>query len=307
MLRHRLHAMTDNRQFPTLTDTFNDAIWMGMPESGSKEWHELRSGGIGGSEIGTIMGLNPFESAFGLWAKRTGQIPDPPIDNWSVRFGKAFEEPILKMWQTENPDWEVFLTGTWRHGKFPYLQANPDALAKHRKTGEWIVVEVKTSRAFWDGVPPAYRCQVLHYMDVLHLDRGVIVGVAGWNWEEHFIDRDDFEIETQRMHATRFWEHLEKHVQPAWDGSKATYEAQRQMNPNIVDEEVELGVLGEQLIQAQLAFEDAERDVLQLKSEVLHRMGAAKHGLVDGERVVSRQARGNGTPWLVIRKGKTNA
>ena len=78
-------------------ETFNDALNLGVHESGSDEWRNLRDMGIGGSEIGTIMGLNPWESAFSLWAKRTGQIPDPPINNWSIRFGRAFELPMLEL------------------------------------------------------------------------------------------------------------------------------------------------------------------------------------------------------------------
>ena len=70
-------------------ETFNGALNLGVYDSGSAEWNELRSKGIGGSEIGTIMGFNPWESAFALWAKRTGQIPDPPLDGWSIRFGSC--------------------------------------------------------------------------------------------------------------------------------------------------------------------------------------------------------------------------
>ncbi len=196
--------MTSQQAFKTIKDNFNDAVWVGDEPSGSDAWHALRRTGIGGSDIGTIMGLNPFESAFGLWAKRTGQIQDPLVDNWSVRFGNAFEEPILRMWQAENPEWEVFRTGTWRHPRFDYLLANLDALAKHRETGEWIVVEVKTSRSFWDDVPPAYRAQVMHYMDVMGCGRAVIVAVAGWQWEERWIEFDHFEADVQRSAASRF-------------------------------------------------------------------------------------------------------
>ena len=184
------------------------------------------------------------------------------------------------------------------------MHANPDALAQHRETGEWMVVEIKTSRSFWDEVPPAYRSQVLHYMDVLGVRRGVIVAVAGWNWEVHDVPWDDFEADTQRSHAQRFWEHLEKHVRPEWDGSKSTYEAQRQLNPHIDGEEVDLGALGSDLLQAQMAYDGAETTLLKVKAQVLDAMGSAKHGLVGGERVASRQARGNGVPWLVTKKGK---
>ena len=295
--------MTSQQAFETIKDNFNDAVYVGDAQSGSDEWHAMRRTGIGGSDIGTIMGLNPFESAFGLWAKRTGQIVDPPVDNWAVRFGNAFEEPILRMWQVENPEWEVFRTGTWRHPKFDYLVANPDALARHRDTGEWVVVEVKTSRSFWDDVPPAYRAQVMHYMDVMGCGRAVIVAVAGWQWEERWIEFDQFECDVQRSAASRFWEHLTQVVQPEWDGSKATYEAQRQLNPFIEDEEVDLGDAGRNLVRAQTNFDTAERKLMKAKSEVLGLMGSARHGVVDGVRVASRPARGNGTPWLVITKG----
>ena len=295
--------MTSQQAFETIKDKFNDAVYVGDAQSGSDEWHAMRRTGIGGSDIGTIMGLNPFESAFGLWAKRTGQIVDPPVDNWSVRFGNAFEEPILRMWQAENPEWEVFRTGTWRHPRFEYLLANLDALAKHRETGEWIVVEVKTSRSFWDDVPPAYRAQVMHYMDVMGCGRAVIVAVAGWQWEERWVEFDQFECDVQRSAASRFWEHLTQVVQPEWDGSKATYEAQRQLNPFIEDEEIDLGDVGRNLVRAQTNFDTAERKLMKAKSEVLGLMGTARHGVVDGVRVASRQARGNGTPWLVIKKG----
>jgi len=296
--------MSNDRQFETVTGDFLDAIYVGTAESGTQEWHDLRSQGIGGSDIGTIMGLNPWESAFGLWAKRTGQIPDPPVDNWSVRFGKAFEEPILKIWAEANPAWQVLILGTYRHAKFPYMLANPDAIAVNRKTGEHIILEVKTARSYWDEVPPAYHSQVMHYMDVFNLQRSYIIGVAGWDWQEHEILRDDFEIEVQRNEAKRFWDHLQAHVQPSWDGSKATYEAVRQLHPDMEDSEVELGELGSRLLMAQSDVDHATRDLNALKSQVLDRMGSAKYGVLDGKRIVSRQARGNGVPWLTIKKGK---
>ena len=296
--------MSNDRQFRTVTGDFLDAIYVGMADSGTQKWHDLRSQGIGGSEIGTIMGLNPYESAFSLWAKRTGQIPDPPIDNWAVRFGKAFEEPILKIWAEANPKWDVLILGTYRHAKFDYMLANPDAIAVNRDTGEHVILEVKTARSYWDEVPPAYHAQVMHYMDVFNVQRSYIIGVAGWDWQEHEILRDDFEVEVQRNEARRFWDHLQAHVQPAWDGSKATYETVRQLYPNMEDTEVDLGILGSRLLVAQSDVDHATRELNTLKSQVLDRMGSAKYGVLDGKRIVSRQARGNGIPWLTIKKGK---
>jgi putative phage-type endonuclease len=298
--------MRNIEKFKTLDqETFNSALNLGVFESGSPEWHDLRSRGIGGSEIGTIMGLNPWESAFALWAKRTGQIPDPPLTGWSIRFGKAFEQPVLELWAEEHPEYEVFLTGTWQHPKYDYILANPDALAKHRETGEWIVVEVKTSRGTWGEDPPNYVAQVLHYMTVLHLKKSVIVAVAGWNFEERWVDFDEFQADAQLAAATRFWNHLQNVEKPEWDGSKATYEAVRYMNPDIEDDEVDLDKFGQILLDANNNFGLSEALLNEAKSTVLDLMGKAKYGYImrDGKKVViaHRQSRGQGKPWLVVK------
>lgn len=289
-------------------ETFNGALNLGVYDSGSPEWNELRSTGIGGSEIGTIMGLNPWESAFALWAKRTGQIPDPPLEGWSIRFGRAFELPILEMWAEDHPEYEVFLTGTWRHKDYEFMLANPDALARHRETGEWIIVEIKTSRSSWSETPPAYVAQVQHYMEVLHLSRAVIVAVAGWNHEERWIDYDAFQAEAQLAAAARFWHHLETFEKPDWDGSKATYEAVRYMNPDIEDDEVDLEKFGQILLDAQKNFDESEALLNEAKSAVLDLMGKAKYGYVmrgrDKVVIAQRQSRGQGKPWLVVKGEK---
>ena len=289
-------------------ETFNGALNLGVYDSGSSEWHELRSRGIGGSEIGTIMGYNPWESAFALWAKRTGQIPDPPLEGWSIRFGRAFELPVLELWAEEHPEYEVFLTGTWQHPEHEFMLANPDALAKHRETGEWIVVEIKTSRGSWGETPPHYAAQVLHYMTVLNLERSVSVAVAGWNYEERWVDFDDFEADAQLAAASRFWNHLQNVEKPEWDGSKATYEAVRYMHPDIENDEVDLEEFGQVLLSASENFRKSETALNEIKSVVLDRMGTAKYGYVmrDGKKwvIAQRQARGQGKPWLVVKGDK---
>ena len=289
-------------------ETFNGALNLGVYDSGSSEWHELRSRGIGGSEIGTIMGYNPWESAFALWAKRTGQIPDPPLEGWSIRFGRAFELPVLELWAEEHPEYEVFLTGTWQHPEHEFMLANPDALAKHRETGEWIVVEIKTSRGSWGETPPHYAAQVLHYMTVLNLERSVIVAVAGWNYEERWVDFDDFEADAQLAAASRFWNHLQNVEKPEWDGSKATYEAVRYMHPDIENDEVDLEEFGQVLLSASENFRKSETALNEIKSVVLDRMGTAKYGYVMRNNkkwvIAQRQARGQGKPWLVVKGDK---
>lgn len=286
-------------------DKFNEATLLGVFESGTSAWHEARQDSIGGSDISTIMGLNPYESPYALWAKKTGKISDLVEENWAIRFGKAFEEPILTLWAQQHPEYEVFVTGTYQDSLLPFRHANPDALARHRETGEWIVVEVKTARSTWDSVPAGYVAQVQHYMDILGLKQAALVAVAGMTWYDYWIARDDFEIENQRVKAQQFMECIFADQKPAWDGSEATYEAVRYQHPDITDEEVEIEALFE-LSNLQAAYDKAASDLRQAKSQVLDSMGKAKHAYMEIEgkkiRVASRQARKDGVPYLIVHK-----
>ena len=288
-------------------EKFGNAKLLGLFEAGTSEWHEARADSIGGSDISTIMGLNPYESAYALWAKKTGQIPSLIEENWAIRFGKAFESPILGLWQEEHPEYEVFLTGTYQDALLPFRHANPDALARHKESGEWIVVEVKTARSTWDSAPAGYVAQVQHYIDILGVEKAVIVAVAGMTWYDIWVNRDDFEIENQRLRAKEFYEAIKEDKKPAWDGSESTYEAVRYQHPEIVDEEVEIEGL-HYLSNLQAEYDELGNKLRQAKSEVLYAMGKAKHAYlqIKGEkfRVASRQARKDGIPYLVVHKPK---
>jgi putative phage-type endonuclease len=286
---------------------FNGAKLVGVFESGTSAWHEARAYSLGGSEIGTIMGLNPWESAYALWAKKMGKIENPPLTNWAVRFGQAFEEPILKLWAEEHPEYEVFTTGTYQDCEHSFLHANPDALARHRETGEWLVVEVKTARTSFESLPPTYEAQVRHYMMVMKIDRAVVVAVAGMTWQEFWVERDEFTEQVQLDQAKRFLSHIVNDTKPDYDGAESTYEVIRKMHPEIDETEIEIDGL-HQLALAQQEFEAAEAKFNQMKSWVLDLMGNAKHAYIvaDGQqiRLASRQARRDGVPYLVVKKGK---
>lgn len=279
----------------------NGATLLGTFEPDSPEWHEARAAGIGGSEVGTIMGLNPWESAFTLAHKRLGLIPTEPLTSMAVKLGKLLEQPILEMFQAEHPDFNVVTTGTYAKGIF---HANPDALIISEN--ETILIEVKTSRNYWDEVPPAYIAQVQHYLDVLDLDTAVIVALVGMDYKEYWIERDDFQIKNQRLMVEKFWEGLQNGEVPNWDGSQSTYETVRAKHPAIESgEEVEIDG-GHELISAQLAYDEAEANLIKAKATVMDLMGNAEHAYIEHEgqryRVASRRARGVSKPYLVVHK-----
>jgi putative phage-type endonuclease len=297
--------MKENIEIKTHTPKqFNEATLLHTAETGSDVWSNWRMQGLGGSEIGTILGLNEYKSPYALWAERTGKVDVEPVNNWSVRFGNAFETPILQMWAEDNPQWKVYKTGTYVDNQFPFMQASPDALAQNKDTGEWIILEVKTARYSWDYLPPSYHAQVMHYLDVMSINRGIVIAIAGWNWYEQEIVYDEWQALAQRDSASHFWNLVQTQTEPDFDGAMSTYETVRKLHPDIdPDLSVELPN-GEQLVLMQKELDWAQKQLNYEKTMALKIMDKAKRGFVvrDGKEVTvaTRRSRENGLPFLVI-------
>ena len=282
-----------------------DAVFLGNYESGSEEWHNLRNedAAVGGSDIGAIAGLSPFESAITKWAKKTGKISDDVEPNMSMRLGNKLETPILEIFAEEHPDYEIFTTGTWAHKEFSWQRANPDALYR-KPDGTWGIIEVKFSRDYWSEVPQHYRAQVLWYMNVFAIQEAVLVALAGSSYQEFDVEWDSFEATSLIAAAYRFRESVLKEEMPDWDGSNSTFETIRAMNPKIEDGEEHLDELGVNYFNALTDFEQTEKRLTELKSRVLKAMAGKKRGIVYGDHVISLRARGMGNPYLHNEKGK---
>lgn len=268
--------------------------------NGTSEWHELRTDALGGSDVAVALGLSPWRSAYSLWAEKTGRVIPDALDSDPVRLGQLLEDPLLQMFQEKHPELEVFKTGTYRNG---WMLANPDALAQHRYTKEWFVIEVKTSSMPMPEIPIHYETQVMWYQHLLGIDKAYLVGLAAGRWIEHFQDYDEFAGQAIEAGASRFWNHVLQNVRPEWDGSASTYETVRREVLSVEDSSVNLGDLGVHLVNAWAEFEAAEKKLNEMKSRVLAEMGESKFGVVDidevpASRVVSRTVGKNGIPYL---------
>ena len=286
----------------------DEAIHLGTFDSGSAEWHELRNQGIGGSLVGTIAGLNKWESPYTAWAKYTGKISSEISDNSAMEWGRRLEAVVLDKFADDHPELEVFRdVGTWQNIERPYQIANPDGIVCDEH-GNLAVIEIKTARFpdEWDnGVPLYYLTQVQWYLSCLGIQRAyVAVLIGGSDYREFEIEADNFQQWADIKLVEQFLTAVETDTAPDWDGSESTYQTVRTMRPDIYDSEIELGELGEQLLVATEKENAAKSEALALKSQVLDKMENAKRGLVNGQHMFSRQARGSGVPFLVVKKGQ---
>jgi len=305
-------AVTE-KQIGVKMEIVSKATCLGVFESGSPEWHQQRAMGIGGSEISTICGLNRWESAYTLWAKKTGRISGELKQSEPMFWGSRLESVILDEFAARNPNLSVEVNpGTW-HGKNIWEIANPDAVFVD-ENGDFGVVEVKTAayaddwnlpaegvRGTAQDVPRYYLTQVQWYLRIMGFDRAVVVALfSGNKYREFDVPADKFQQIADFELAEHFWNLIQEDKQPDWDGSTSTYDTVRALHPDIDDSDYELAELGSAYVHALEAQALTDETVTRIKSMILDNMGMAKRGLVNGEVVVKRQAGRNGAaPYLV--------
>jgi len=291
-------------------ETLGNAYLLGDFENGSQAWHDLRNqpGVIGGSQVGAVAGMSPWESPLARYLKATGQIPDEVTPSMSMRLGTKLEAPILEIFAEEHPELEVFTVGTYANKDRPWMHANMDAVYRRKDTGEWGIVEIKFSRDYWNAVPMHYRAQLFHYFNVTGFREGYMVALAGSSYQEWPITFDQFEADYLLDKVEDFHDRVLTLRQPEFDGASSTYDAVRLLNPDIEDVEVELAQgLGIDLVNLACQIDELTTNLTELKSRTLDQMGTAKVGYieVEGEKMVvaKRQSRGGGAPFVTIMKG----
>lgn len=291
----------------TLPQVLGNAEFIARFDNNSPEWLELRSRGIGGSEVSIICGLNKWESAVTMFYKRTGKIATERPDSEPMYWGRALEAPIMNRFIEDNPQLKVYTdVGTWINRKRDYQIVNPDGIFQ-TEDGEFGIVEIKTARYpddWANGVPDYYRTQINYYLNAFGFSKAYCaVLFSGSDYRCYEVQADKFQQSVDLEMVEAFIATVKDNIVPDWDGSDSTYETVRKLHPLIEDDEVELGERYLDYRSAKVQAEKATEKLNQLKSEVLFQMGNAKRGLFQGQHVLSRQSKGQGTPFLVEKRG----
>lgn len=298
-----------NEILPAYAPSIGQARLIGYFENQSPEWHAVRSQGIGGSEVATILGLSPWESAYTLWAKKTGRIETSSNSTQAMEWGTRLEPAILDKFADEHPDLILRReAGTWQNMDRAWQIVNPDAIYE-RPDGTKGLVEVKTARypdAWTDGVPIYYRTQVQWYLQAFGLSHAyVVVLFSGSDYREFEILADEFEQDRNLAAVEEFkTRYLDTDLAPEFsEPMLSTYTTTREMHPEIdPDGEIELGALYEEFLLADAELAEATEEMNRQKATILDLMGNAKRGLYKGAWVVTRQARAGGAPYLVAKR-----
>ncbi|OIS50227.1 hypothetical protein A4A29_02405 [Staphylococcus equorum] len=196
-----------------------------------EEWKQLRTHSIGGSDCGTILGMNNYQSPFTLWQKKlwADNYEEDISDKIQVKFGHYNEQFVAKLFEEKTGKKLRKHNKMMYHKDYDFISANVDRVV----IGENALLECKTTSEFlkdkWkDGnVPASYMAQCYHYMAVTGVDV-VYIAVLFGNSEFHYetIERDEEIINDIINAEVEFWnEYIVKGQRPPADDSEVTSKA----------------------------------------------------------------------------------
>ena len=162
-----------------------------MPD-GTTQFHADRLTGLGGSDLGAILGLNPYRTPYQIWLEKSGRS-EPFTGNLQTRFGSYAEEFVAREYSDRTGRQVQRYNSLLRHPTAPLL-GHIDRLvvpegakrASHqREIRTDLGLEAKTAHALaasrngdWgepgtDAVPASYLIQCQAYM--------LLTGCANWD------------------------------------------------------------------------------------------------------------------------------
>lgn len=207
------------------------SVALNTPERAT--WLAARKLGIGGSDIGAVVGVDPFKTALDVYLDKTGQV-EPFEGNEFTLWGNRLEGVIAEEY-AERVSVTVRSSPMLVHPEFPWALCTPDRLVY--LTDEQVVpdwgVEIKNRNHFnkdaWgepgsDEVPHEVAAQSHWCMFVTGLRRWDVAVLLGGNRLGIYTLEYDEELATSlRERAHAFWhEHVIPRITPPLDGSESS-------------------------------------------------------------------------------------
>lgn len=143
-----------------------------------EEWLRCREMGIGSSEVATVLGVNPFDTPYQLWLRKTGRIPAVEQENFIMKAGHYLEDAISRFCADE-ARLEVVKSSSAEFvvidREKPFLRVSPDRYAfpvdaKHTQENKTIIECKSTQKPVDpDNLSRYWFCQAMYQMRVTRI------------------------------------------------------------------------------------------------------------------------------------------
>lgn len=271
-----------------------------------EEWLAERRKSLGGSDIGSALGLCKWRSPYAVWAEKTGLTPEEP-DNEAMRQGRDLEEYVAERFSELTGKKVRRVNAILRNDDFPHLHANID----RDIVGEDAGLECKTASALntsrFRGAefPASYYTQCVTYLAVTGYKRWylavLVLGrefkvyqvttvpddeVPEWCAGSVYVGAEEFD--SLKAFAAQFWEqYVETKTPPPVDGSESTAETIETIFAESDDaaEEIDLTAVADKLTARAELKEQKERieaEITEAENAIKAFMETAPRGVLIG-------------------------
>lgn len=200
------------------------------------EWLKLRQNGIGGSDAGTVLGVNKYKTNVELWEEKTGlKEPADISDKPAVKLGKDSEPHLRELFRLDYPEYELDYHEFYMYvnDKYPFIFATLDGeiTDENKRNG---ILEIKTCTIQnpnqwneWtdDMIPQCYYAQILHQLAATDWEFAVLKayiryyrdGVLRGTIRHYHIERNDVQADIEYLigRESLFWKDVENKTRPA--------------------------------------------------------------------------------------------
>jgi putative phage-type endonuclease len=169
--------------------------------------------GIGSSEVGTILGVNPFQTPYQLWRRKKGM--DAPLqENEAMRAGHILEGAVATYFQEETGREVIKASaGDWLavDKEKEYLRVSPDRtywLEGKRSKDNKAILECKTTQLDIDAddVPMHWYVQLMYQIGVMNYQQGSLAWLTRgrkFGYKDIVFDADFYAYMVEQL--TKFW------------------------------------------------------------------------------------------------------
>lgn len=258
----------------------------------------MRSSYIGGSDIGALLGLDPWKTPLEVYYRKTE--PNKIEHGFSAKaeIGIHIESFIADCYKRKTDSFAVLeVPEKITHPKYDFLGGHIDRMVHSSEdSGPDRVLECKNtggygSKLLWDdGVPAYYFAQVQFYLMLTGLKYAdVAVLKDGWDFSIVEIEREEDFIEVIEQTAIEFWQNnvlANKAPEAINEGDfKLLYPTSKVGKQVTADSEIALAC--EELSNLKLKLKDLEKQEGQLEFKIKEYLQDSESLLIDGKPVVT--------------------
>lgn len=251
-----------------------------------EKWEKLRTTGIGGSDAGAILGLNPYSSPLTIYMAKK-DIKSDFTGNNTTEWGHILEDPIRKQTANELGIAITQVPGMYTSLEYDWMNANVDGICVVPDNHVCIVNgteitgigghEIKTSSdgtGFSDSeIPDSYYAQVQHYMAVTGLDWFILtVFILRNRTAKHYVVRRNEEFIEKLIEVEKdFWENnILANNMPAPSGtdSENNYLNNLPISDEVILDEMVLSIIQEER-EINRQIKELEQKQTILKNQII--------------------------------------